>query len=328
MSSFENVAQTLSRTGPLHRLERWINAMPHPGLVCEIAPTHVAAARWNNTKGSLGAYTIEALPEGAVVPSPLEPNLVKPDVVRSAIARVFRQVVPRNPGLALLIPDPVVRVFILPFETFPRRADEAAPLLRLRLKKSVPFDVDETVVSWMRQTGREAKIEIVAAVARLRIVREYEEAVEAIGLAPGVVLSASLASLPLLETHGATLFARMSGRNMTTAIVRAASLCVYRSTEMAADAGLLEPQAALDEVFPAIAYFQDTWKESLDRVRVAGFGPREEIFRRALANELKCSAGPISEADGPRNLPSEARALMNEELEPLVGWMMNGVGSE
>ncbi|MFY9528562.1 MAG: hypothetical protein WBC04_18300 [Candidatus Acidiferrales bacterium] len=324
MSSFESVAQSLSRTGPLHRLDRWVNTLPHPGLVCEIAPTHVAATRWNNTKGSLGAYTIEALPDGAVAPSPLEPNLVKPEVVRSAIARVFRQVVPRSPALALLIPDPVVRVFILQFESFPRRADEAAPLLRLRLKKSVPFDVDETVVSWMRQPGRETKIEIVAAVARSSIVREYEEAVEAIGLAPGVVLSSSLASLPLIETHGATLFARMSGRNMTTAIVRAGSLCVYRSAEMAADAGLLEPQAALDEVFPAIAYFQDTWKESLDRVRVAGFGPRKEVFRRALANELKCSADPISEADGPRNLPGEARELMNEDLEPLVGWMMNG----
>jgi hypothetical protein len=298
--------------------------MPHPSLVCEIASTHVSAARWNNNKGSLGAYTMEVLPDGAVIPSPLEPNLAKPDVVRSAIARVFRQVVARNPGLALLIPDPVVRVFILPFESFPRRAEEAAPLLRLRLKKSVPFDVEETVVSWMRQTGRDGNIEIVAAVARLSIVREYEEAVEAIGLAPGVVLSSGLASLPLLETDGATLFVRISGRNMTTAIVRAGNLCVYRSAEMAADAALLEPQAALDEVFPAIAYFQDTWKESLDRVRLAGFGPREELFRRALANELRCSADPISEADGPRNLPHEARELMTQELEPLVGWMMNG----
>ncbi len=77
----------------------------------------------------------------------------------------------------LLVPDLVVRVFILPFDALPRRADEALPLLRWRLKKSVPFDVDETVVSWMRQAGKDGNLEIVTAVARQKIIREYEEIV-------------------------------------------------------------------------------------------------------------------------------------------------------
>ena len=72
-----------------------------------------------------------------------------------------------------------MRVFILPFETLPRRADEALPLLRWRLKKSVPFDVDETVVSWMRQAGRQGALEVVTAVARQRIIREYEDILRA-----------------------------------------------------------------------------------------------------------------------------------------------------
>ena len=69
----------------------------------------------------------------------------------------------------------MVRVFILPFDTLPRRADEALQLLRWRLKKSVPFDVDETAVSWMRQTGRQGALEVVTAVARQRIIKEYED---------------------------------------------------------------------------------------------------------------------------------------------------------
>ena len=112
--------------------------------------------------------------------------------------KVLNRVPARGAPLTLLIPDPVVRVFILPFETLPRRTDEALPLLRWRLKKSVPFDVDETVVSWMRQTGKEDALEVVTAVARQRIVREYEEILEPLNAKPKVVLSSTLATLPLI----------------------------------------------------------------------------------------------------------------------------------
>ena len=87
----------------------------------------------------------------------------------------------RPPSIALLLPDEVVRVFILSFDTFPRKADEAAPLLRLRLKKSVPFDVEDTTLSWMKQVGRTGNVEVIAALARKEIVREYEQAFESRG---------------------------------------------------------------------------------------------------------------------------------------------------
>src|ERR1700751_2280145 len=175
----------------MRRLDRWLNAMPHPTLVAEIPPSRVAVARWGKTRGTLESYAIEPVPFGAIVPSPVEVNVAQPDAVRGALRRLFSRVTGHGTDVALLIPDPVVRVFILAFETLPRRADEALPLLRWRLKKSVPFDVDQTVVSWMRQESREGKLEIVTAVARNRIVREYEQIAETLGANVGVVLSST-----------------------------------------------------------------------------------------------------------------------------------------
>lgn len=137
----------------MRRLERWLNAMPHPSVVVEITSTHVAAAHWSAAGRHLESHAIEPLPPGAIMVSPVDTNVVQPDAVRSILRKVLSRVPAHNSPLALLIPDPVVRVFILPFDTLPRRADEALQLLRWRLKKSVPFDVDETAVSWMRQTG-------------------------------------------------------------------------------------------------------------------------------------------------------------------------------
>ncbi|HXQ26028.1 MAG TPA: hypothetical protein VN822_06445 [Candidatus Acidoferrales bacterium] len=312
------------QSGILGRVDRWLHAMPHPPLVVEVARDHVAAARWGNVRGQLEQVAVESLPAGSVMPSTVETNITQPEAVRSALLRVFSRVPDRGAPVTLLVPDPVVRVFILPFDTLPRRANDALPLLRWRLKKSVPFDVDETVVSWMRQKGREANLEVITAMARRPIIREYEEIVESVGAHAGVVLSSTLATLPLLEERGTTLLARLCGRTLTTAIVYGPNLCVYRSTEMPAEAALLDPQAMLDEVFPAVAYYQDTWGASIDRARLTGFGERKEVFGAALAGELKISVAPLSDAEGARDLDTPAKDLIHHGLDALAGWMLNG----
>jgi type IV pilus assembly protein PilM len=298
--------------------------MPHPSLVVEIAAGHVAAARWGVSRGSLDAYAVEGLPAGSVMPSPVETNITQPDAVRGALHRIFNKISHRGAPLALLIPDPAVRVFVLPFESLPRKTDDALSLIRWRLKKSVPFDVDETTVSWMRQLSRDGRLEVVTAIARHRILREYEELVESMDVRPGVVLSSTLAVLPLLENSGATLLARISGATLTTAVVNGESLCVYRSTELVAGARQFDPQAVLDEVFPAAAYFQDTWGREIDRAYLAGFGETNDLFRDALGRELNLSVELIAGASRAQGLDLQGKSLLHQGLDGLAGWAMNG----
>ena len=294
--------------------------MPHPATVLEIAATHVAAAKWGHGGTHLSAFGAESLPDGAIIPSATQQNVLDQDVVRSAVRSVLSRVPVQGQEVALLVPDAVIRVFILPFETFPRRADEARPLLRWRLKKSLPFDAEEAVISWMGQTGREGKIEIVAAVARQRVTREYESVVESQGIFAGVVQSSTLATLPLLHPSAATLLARMSGHNLTTAIVRGETLSVYRSTELGTETDVLKPQSVFDEVFPAIAFYQDTWGDKVEQLRVAGFGVGEEGLREMLGREIGCPAEALA-ASG--EFSAEARSLLAQGLESLVGWQLN-----
>ena len=327
MSSLTSTVALSSRgrsTGLIGRIDGWLQAMPHPQVVVEIAADHVAVARWGARRGHLEAAAVEPLPLGAVMPSTVETNVAQPDAVRAAARRVFSRVPSGHTPIAVLVPDLVVRVFILPFDTLPRNPAEALPLLRWRLKKSVPFDVEETVVSWSRQQGRDGNLEIVIAVARRQIVREYEEIVESLGAQAGVVLGSTLATLPLLESRGATLLVRLSGRMMTTVLTSGPNLCVYRSSEMPADARTLDPHAMLDEVFPAVAYYQDTWGSSVDRARLTGFADREAIFGNAISEELKILAAPLSDAEAVVGLENPAKDLVHHGLDALAGWMMNG----
>lgn len=326
MTSFggaQSLESQFFQIGLVRRIDRWLHAMPHPALVVEIAPGHVAGARWGSGHGDLEDVVVEGLPTGSVMPSPVENNIAQPDAVRTALRRVFNRIPARGVPVAVLVPDPVVRVFILPFENVPRRADEALALLRWRLKKSVPFDVEETVVSWMRQQGRDGSLELVTAVARQRIAREYEEIVESVDASTGVLLSSTLAALPLLEERGATLLVRLSGKSLTSVIVHDTNLCVYRSTDMPAEAPALEPQAVLDEVFPAVAYYQDNWGAPVDRVRLSGFGGREAVFGTALSSELKLVVGSMNETEAAQGLSEPAQELIRHGLDALAGWTLN-----
>jgi type IV pilus assembly protein PilM len=268
-------------------------------------------------------FAVELLPEGAIVPSAMETNIVNMVAVKTAFANACERLRARDEEIALILPDPVIRVFIQHFEEFPRSAEEAFPMLRWKLKKSVPFEADETLISYMRQAPREAGVDIVTALARLRIVREYEALAEGLGLHPGVVLSSSLAAVSLLDGEKATLLARVSGSSLTSAIVRNGVLCGYRCTELPAHGLQLTPQMLLEEVFPVAAYYEDTWQEGIQAVRVAGLGSRLPDFVRPLEDEFHCEVRSLlysAVSDG--RIKEDARPLADRELEGLIGWML------
>ena len=307
----------------VRRVARWLDAMPHAALAIEVAPDRVAAARWSRT-GALDGYAVESLPLGALVPSAVEANIVNGAAVKAAVASVCGRLRSRDEeDVALILPDTVIRVFLQHFEEFPRSAEEAVPMLRWKLKKSVPFESDETFISYMRQAPREAGVDVVTALARLRIIREYESLVEGIGLHPGIVLSSSLAAIALLEDEKPTLLARVSGSALTTAIVRRGVLCGYRCTELPAHGANLTPQMLLEEIFPVAAYYQDTWHETIQSVRVAGLGARLPDFVRPLEDEFHCEVRSLlhsAVSDG--RIKEDARPLADRELEGLIGWML------
>lgn len=297
--------------------------MPHPPVAFEICPEWIAAARWTRT-GGLDAFAVEPLPAGAVSPSAVETNIANPVVVKSAIASLAARLRAKDEEVTVLVPDPVIRVFVQHFDQFPRSPQEAEPMLRWKLKKSVPFEADETVISYMRQAPREDGVDVVTALARLRIVREYEALLEGAQLYPGVVMSSSLAAITLLSDRQATLLARVSGYALTTAIVREGVLCGYRCTELPTHGSQLAPQTLLEEIFPVAAYYQDTWQEGIKSVRVSGLGARLPEFVQPLENEFHCDVSSLLQTAVEEGLlPEDAQPMADREIDGLVGWMLH-----
>ena len=87
---------------------------------------------------------------------------------------------------------------LLDFDTLPDKPQEADAVVRFRLKKSLPFDVDQSSVSFDRQ-GTSDPVRVIAAVTPRAVLEEYESLVREAGYNPGSVLPSMLAALGAVD---------------------------------------------------------------------------------------------------------------------------------
>jgi len=138
-----------------------------------------------------------------------------------------------------------------------------------------------------------------------------------------VVLSSTLTAISLLEDSRPTLLARLSGTSLTTAIVREGVLAGYRCTELPTTAAEITPHLLLEEVYPLAAYYQDTWQEGIQAVRVAGLRRRLPEFVKPLQDEFQVRCGLATEFRSFRGpFAQRCAAMADRDLDGLVGWMM------
>jgi type IV pilus assembly protein PilM len=169
-------------------------------------------------------------------------------------------------------------VLMLDFDALPAKAQEALPIVRFRLRKLMPFEVEDAAVSYqiMRQGTELAHVLVTAMAGPVRA--EYEGAVRAAGYEPGVVLSSTLASLAALTTSAPALVVNRNGRSLTTAIAAGDELLLHRTEELAADEAALKDELA-QCVLVAQAYFEDTLHANPEVMYCIGPGGAQEVER-------------------------------------------------
>jgi type IV pilus assembly protein PilM len=256
-----------------------------PTAACEISAEGVVAAA-TAAAGQAPAYAAAALPPLALTPGLAEGNVVDSAAVSAAIRATLGQVSPRTKSVTVVVPDSAVRVFVLDFDTLPTKADEALPILRFRLRKSVPFDVEQAGISYQVLSEGSSRLEtqwkVLAAIMPGPVLAEYESAVRAAGYEPGAVLPVSLAALAAVESQEAMLAAHLSTRTLTTTIVSGNDILLYRTVELPADSGGPEDQDARKaeiqrSVAVSAAFFEDRLQIRPYRMLYSGNVPVKEF---------------------------------------------------
>lgn len=208
-----------------------------PRMACEIFATGVVAGRSPEPGLPLAGVAKADLPADALLPSLKPGNLVNRVAVIAGIRRAMEGAGARgnarNSDLTLIIPDAAVRVLLLDFDTLPSKLSEALPIVRFRLKKLIPFEADEAMVSFQVMSTSRSMMRVLAVAIPRDVLAEYESAAREAGYEPGAVLPSTLASLAALnEGEGASLVINASPQGVTTAIVRAGIVLLHRAIEL------------------------------------------------------------------------------------------------
>jgi type IV pilus assembly protein PilM len=242
---------------------------PPPEFVFEISSDGIAFSR--TRPPAIVQY--QALAPGVLIPSPVRDNVTDADALAAAVAKLT----PAGSGrrhAALILPDNSLRLAVLDFESIPAKEEERQSLIRFRMRKTLPFDIDEAAFSYYMQAGNK----VIVAVAPVEVIARYEAPFRAAGLHAGFVTSSSLAMLELLPAKGSILVAHRSPGALTVLALRDGILTLARTLELTQNADLS------DDLYPTLIYLEDQTGTRPDKLILVGQVP--DLPGTSLAERL------------------------------------------
>ncbi len=270
---------------------------PPPGMAFEVSEAGIAAAR-------IGHHTeldFRPLEPGVLAISPLKENVLDEAAFKAAVkALAATHTARKGKDATLILPDFSTRTTVLDFDTFPSDVEEQLGLIRFRLKRSVPFDVESAAVSYVAQPGPK-RFDVVVVMTPRDIVSRFEAPFRAAGLNPGLVTTSSLAALELAPEGGLTMIAKLTGKSITLLVRDKATLKLVRCLDLPSNE--LEDITAV--LVPTFVYMEDNLGGRADKLLLCGFGARTEDAKQQFEQELTVE---VDELRSPLGVPGEHNA--------------------
>jgi type IV pilus assembly protein PilM len=275
---------------------------PPPACVFEFSEAGIAYCFTNDGAAS----SFQPLEPGALKPSPLADNFVDPQAIHTALARISPVDPQRKRPAALLLPDYASRLAVLDFDSFPHERAEQESLVRFRLKKSVPFDLDSAAVQYhVQPVGKGSRSDVLAATISTEVLARYEAALRQVGFQPGIVTTSSLAAVELIDGTGIQIFAKLTGPVLTVLAVENGAVKLVRCVET----DLATDDEILSILFPTLAFVADELGGPAQRIVHCGFGPQP-----SWADRVGVAAQPLLSRFGPAGPHQAGLAGMLERI--------------
>jgi type IV pilus assembly protein PilM len=266
-------------------------------MAFEVSEAGIAAAR-------IGHHTeldFRPLEPGVLAISPLKENVLDEAAFKAAVkALATAHASRKGKDATLILPDFSTRTTVLDFDTFPTDAEEQLGLIRFRLKRSVPFDVESAAVSYIAQPGPK-RFDVVVVMTPREIISRFEAPFRAAGLNPGLVTTSSLAALELAPEGGLTMIAKLTGKSITLLVRDKATLKLVRCLDLPSNE--LEDITAV--LVPTFVYMEDNLGGRADKLLLCGFGARTDEAKRQFEQELTVE---VDELRSPLGVPGEHNA--------------------
>ena len=185
---------------------------------------------------------------------------------------------------AVILPDRAARISLMDFDHFPRKVEDQTALIRFRLKRTVPFDVDSAILRYQLKSQGGNKVELTVAAIAAETLAPYEAAFRSAGFHPGFITIAGLSAANLAKAN--TLALRLSGLTLTLSHFEEMDLRLFRCLEL--QEGTMEE--ILNVLDPTLAYLEDERKIKPALVELCGLASMAEALEQHLRENWNLQA--------------------------------------
>jgi len=219
-------------------------------------------------------------PEGVLNVNPVKPNFSD----SAALGKALRECVPAPTRPAtrlavLVLPDYCSRTTVLDFDSFPPVVEEQVALARFRVKRTVPFDIEDALIACYPQARKNGGkgLDVVTVAIGREIASQYTLPFRNAGIQCGLITLSGLAALSLDDANSESpahwIQVKLAGRVLTVCLVDHSALRMFRSIEIdqASSAEMVEVLA------PTLAYAEDELGERPSLLRLCGFENHAQV---------------------------------------------------
>ena len=248
-----------------------------PRWACELTSRHVIVVGTSPDRRHAVSQVAIPLPVGALAGDLKRANVLDRTAVQDALQRALSTAGFSGSELALVIPDDAVRITLLNVDSLPPVHAERQEIIRWKLRKNVPFDVESAQLAYqkLRENGT---VELLVALTPRAVAEEYEKMMESMGLHAGIVNPSTPAALNLVDSSDAdVLFVKVGPQSVTTSILVDGRLRFYRK---------VPSQPLYDAIYPTFMYYQDKLERGQLRDLVLCGRNAESEEEREVAEKL------------------------------------------
>lgn len=264
-----------------------------PATIFEFQPEYILGAQIARTSHKVTSVALGDLEPGSLTPQLNRPNVLKPEEVGRRVVAVARVLGSDKGPFGVLLPDAVVRVSILDFETLPPERKEQESLVRWKMKSLLAFPVDEARLSFEIAAKEPKGVQAVVMAVRKSVVAEYEAALESLNGEVRLLLPSSAALLPLLNENAPAgeLLLNITPTQLTAVVARGHQIRLWRNQPMVGKTSEEGLVSVGEEAVRTLAAAHDHLGLEIDQVRICarpGVPDRWEVeLGSRLSREVK-----------------------------------------
>lgn len=243
---------------------------PPPEFAFEISSEGLAWAETANPSET----NLYEFPDGVLHVNPVKPNFSDSAALAFALQKCLPPPARATTRLAVLVlPDYCSRTTVLDFDSFPPLAEEQIALARFRVKRTVPFEIEDALIACYpqpRKNGAKGLDVVTVAIGR-EIASQYTVPFRNAGFQCGLITLSGLAALSLDDANPESpqqwIQVKLAGRALSVCLVDRGALRMFRCVEI--DTATVGEMVEI--LAPTLAYAEDELGERPSCLRLCGF---------------------------------------------------------